>query len=106
MSIETIPSRGTDLLAFFSGISSSAVSVEVDAHGLSAYASFESGGRARWTASLWLDGSVVEGFILRDEDSGVELVVRDLVRSAGDPLVAWLVPAVCRVAGLSSSAGS
>lgn len=105
MTSNTVPSPDTDLLSFFSGISSSVVSVEVDARGLSAYASFESGGRARWTASIWLDGSVVEGFILRDEDSGVELVVRDLVRSAGDPLVVWLVSIVCRAAGLSSSPG-
>lgn len=86
--------RSSEFLSFFGGLSDATPRVDFDDHGLSAFVSFELASRVRWTASVWLDGRIIEGFVLRDEESGVEVVVRDVERAGGDPLVVLVVDAV------------
>jgi hypothetical protein len=81
-------------LTLFDAIPTSTVTVEIDRHGLSAFASFVVANRHRWSASVWLEDRRVEGFVLRDEETGLELVVRNLDAAAADPLLAWVSAAL------------
>lgn len=93
-SAPTVRSVSVPTLSVFSGITSASPTVEIDERTQSAFVSFVSAGRPRWSASVWLDGSTVEGFVLRDADTGVELVVRSPASAAADPLIAWVTTVV------------
>jgi hypothetical protein len=87
-------------LSLFDGVTEAEVSVDIDARTGSAWATFRVDGRERWSASVWLDGPSVDGFILRDGASGVELIVRDLAVAATEPFLGAVLAALCRAGGL------
>jgi hypothetical protein len=58
-------------------------------------------GRVCWSISFWQCAGELEGFCIVDEDSGVEVVVRDLTRLGSEPLLASFAARLARDTGLS-----
>lgn len=92
---------GNDFLHMFNGIDTADCVVDIDARSHSAFATFSVAGRILWSMSIWLDEREIEGFLLRAEKSGAELVLRRLAVLETEPALAAVVAKVCRAGHLT-----
>jgi hypothetical protein len=87
-------------LRFLEGIGTATPEIDVDVRTASALVTFTVDGQRRWSASCWLepdgDDWLLDGFVLRDERSRLEIVVRDMTQITHEPLLARVAETICQ----------